>query len=65
VRVLLHSEAFALLAASLFQRGALGSVTVDAAFGEVVGAGARDDEDAPAVAYGTDLLGGRVVRDGV
>lgn len=46
--------------------GALGSVAVDAAFGEVVGASAGDDEDAPAEVDGTDLCGGgRISRGGI
>ena len=37
--------------------GALGPVAVDAAFGEVVGASAGDDEGAPAKVDGADLEG--------
>lgn len=51
VHLFRDTHALALLATLFFQCGALFAVGVDAAFGEVVGAAACEDEHAPAVAY--------------
>lgn len=47
----LHTHFLADLAAFLFRVGSFGTVGVDAAFGEVVGAAAGDDENAPAIPH--------------